>query len=288
MKIAVIDIGSNSVRLMIQTDGKTLYKTVRTTRLGEKLSLTGILQQGAMERTASAVKELYDTAVKEGAERICVFATAAVRSAKNGFEFTDLVKHRYGIDVDVIAGEVEARIGLLGAVGKGKGGIIDVGGASTEISVRDENRLVYTKSLNIGTVRLFDLCGGDVDKLGAFIREEIKAFGDVPLIGTMYAIGGTATTVAAVDLSLERFQEDKVHLHVISYERMRELTEQILPLSVEQRRKIRGMDLNKLDVIGGGMLLLTSVMEYLHLPSITVSCADNLEGYAIEKDLLHE
>lgn len=285
MKIGVIDVGSNSVRLMVRAGGKTLYKAVRTTRLSEKLSLTGVLQDFAMERTANAVLELASLAQRDEVKKLFVFATAAVRSAKNGAEFVTLVMRKTSLAVDVIPGVEEAQIGLLGAVGKRAGAIIDVGGASTEISVRSDTEQIYSKSLDVGTVRLFDWCGMDEDKLSAKISEMLPAYGILPKTNRVYAIGGTATTLAAVDLALPFFDEKRVDGHSISYERLKELCRLILPLSVEERRKIPGMDLNKLDVIGGGMLLLLRIMEYWNQEKLTVSCADNLEGYAILKGL---
>ena len=90
-KFAVIDIGSNSVRLMFMADGKVLYKGLITTRLGEGLAATSLLNASAIERSARAVETFYNKACEEGAEEIFAFATAAVRSAKNGCDFTDRV-----------------------------------------------------------------------------------------------------------------------------------------------------------------------------------------------------
>ena len=285
MKFGVIDIGSNSVRLMLRADGKTLYKSVKTTRLGEKLSLTGGLQNSAMQRTANAVSELIVQANADGAEKVFLFATAAVRSAKNGGEFVSLVKEKTGVSVDVISGIEEAQIGLLGAVGKGAGAIIDIGGASTELSVRNDSEQIYSKSVDVGTVRLFDLCGMDEKKLNERISQILPAYGSLPPCDRVCAIGGTATTVAAIDLALAVFDEKKVDGHILTRKRLNELCTAILPLSVRERRSVPGMDLNKLDVIGGGMLLLLRIMEYWNLFQIIVRCADNLEGYAILKGL---
>ena len=204
MKIAAIDIGSNSVRLMMWADGKTLYKALNTTRLGEGLVSTGVMTADAISRTAIAIRDFISHAKSEGAERIFAFATAAVRSASNRRDFLDEVKKVAGIDVDVISGENEARIGILGAIGYGDGGIIDIGGASTEITVQRDGVRLYSHSANVGTVRLFDLCGSDEGKLNDLIGQKLSEYGKIPLSGRVYAIGGPATTLAAVSLRRPR------------------------------------------------------------------------------------
>ena len=153
MKTGIIDVGSNSVRLAIMADGKTLFKTLATTRLGEGLSVTGAMTPAAIGRTVNAIAGFSAQAKAEGAEKVYVFATAAVRSASNRDEFLNAA-HRAGITVEVISGIEEAKIGLLGALKGRDGGIIDVGGASTEVTVQSGGKLLYSKSVNIGTVRL--------------------------------------------------------------------------------------------------------------------------------------
>ena len=116
MKISAIDVGSNSVRLMVMADGKTLYKQTDTTRLGEGLAASGRLLPEAIERTARSVQLFAAAAELNGAGTPYVFATAAVRSAVNGGDFVKRVKQLTGIDVDVIGGEEEAACGLAGAL----------------------------------------------------------------------------------------------------------------------------------------------------------------------------
>lgn len=284
MKIAAIDIGSNSVRLMVRSGGKTLYKKLCTTRLGEGLALTGSLKAEAIERTAQAVA----TFVREGEDagaQVYAFATAAVRSSRNGGALVDRVKALTGLTVDVISGEQEAEIGLKGAVGTRTGGIIDIGGASTEVSLQESGVLRYAKSVSVGTVRLFDLCGQDREKLEEVIAARLSEYGAVPDIRPIYGVGGTATTLAAVWLALPQYDPERVNGCRISLPSLKALSERILAASVEERRQMPGMDVSKADVIGGGSLLLVRLMERLGLEEITVSESDNLEGYVIVKGL---
>ena len=284
MKIAAIDIGSNSVRLMMWADGKTLYKTLNTTRLGEGLVSTGSITQSAIARTAVAVRDFAARAKDEGAERVFAFATAAVRSASNRADFLKAVREEAGIEVDVISGEEEARIGILGALGCGDGGIIDVGGASTEITLQRSGERLYSHSANVGTVRLYDACGRDKAALSRYISGAIAEYGSVPAQGlTMYAIGGTATTMAAVALGLEKYDPSKTDGAQITLEQAGRMADMLLSLPVDEVKKVKGMEPRRADVIGGGCLLMCSIMSMLGADKIVVSEKDNLEGYVLSR-----
>lgn len=285
MKIFAIDIGSNSVRLACIADGKTLYKRLKTTRLGEGLSQTGKISQQAIERTASAVSDFVGFAKNEGADRLFAFATAAVRSAENGADFTARVKELCGVTVDVISGEEEANCGILGALQGGDGGIIDVGGASTEVTVQSGGKTLYSKSLDLGAVRLFDLAGRDKARLEKVIEEKITNYGDFCATQfNMYAIGGTATTLASVKHGLKVYDPAITHGTVLTQNEVKELAGKFLRLSVEEVRALNGMEPCRADVIGGGCLFLYNVMKRFGINDITVSESDNLEGYVLLKE----
>lgn len=284
MKISAIDIGSNSVRLMMWADGKTLYKRLNTTRLGEGIDKTGAMSPAAIIRTANAVRDFVGLASREGAQRIYAFATAAVRASSNKCEFLSSVKEIAGIDVDVISGEEEARIGLMGALGGRDGGIIDVGGASTEITLQRGGKRLYSHSLGIGTVRLSDAAGRDYSALQAIIVQRLTEYGYVPCEGLdMYAIGGTATTIASVALGLSTYDPLKIDGTRVSIDRVRTMAEEFTSMPVEEIKRVSGMEPRRADVIGGGCLLMYEIMKMLGLSSITVSERDNLEGYVLLK-----
>jgi exopolyphosphatase/guanosine-5'-triphosphate,3'-diphosphate pyrophosphatase len=295
MKIAAIDVGSNSVRLGVMADGKTLYKRLNTTRLGEGLAKSGLILPVAMERTAKAIAEFYNFALQEeGCQTCYVFATAAVRSATNRQEFLTLVQKNYGITVDVVSGEEEAKLGMFGVLSafptkKGEAsGIIDVGGASTEITVQTSGNIFYTKSVNIGSVRLFDLAGRNRQKLLAVIDEKIAEYGnpfaDFQGKVTMYGIGGTATTIASTLQKLPVYLPEKVNGFTFSQSDLGELATKLLNLSVEEVRALQGMEPKRADLIGGGALLLWRIMEKLNLSTLSVSESDNIEGYILRKE----
>ena len=288
-KISAIDIGSNSVRLAMFADGKTLYKRLASTRLGEGLALTGMLTPQAIERTAQAVKDFAALAKSENAIHTYVFATAAVRSALNGGEFTARVKELCGIDVDVVSGCEEARLGLLGALKGNDGGIIDVGGASTEVNIQSGGKSVYTHSADIGTVRLHELAGRDLHRLEGEILKRLPDYGVFDASRyDMYAIGGTATTLASVKHKLKIYNPTVTDGTVLYAEEIYETAKYMLSISVEECRNITGMEPLRADVIGGGSLLTYLVMKHFKIEKIIVSESDNLEGYIMLKGGLNE
>ena len=282
-KFAVIDIGSNSVRLMFVADGKVLYKRLHTTRLGEGLAEAPRLKTEAIERSALAVSDFYTQAKTAGAEEIVAFATAAVRTAENRAEFLDRVNSLCGLTVEVVSGEEEAELGILGALGKKDGGVIDVGGASTEIVVKQAGALAYKKSVDIGVVRLKDKCGRDTNALQSVANEAASKYDGFPRIKELHAIGGTATTLAALELGLTQYSSEKVTGTVITDLRMRELADKLSGMSVAEISALPCMPKGRADVITGGAVLLSVLMQRLNIQKLIVSDKDNLEGYAIKK-----
>lgn len=290
MKIAAIDIGSNSVRLMMWADGKTLYKKMKTTRLGEGLNLAPRLSEDACIRTAEAVAEFVAAALSDGADKVYAFATAAVRSAENPELFTGKVKELCGVQVDVISGKREAEIGLLGALGRcdrgGQcdcGGIIDVGGASTEVTVREGGKIKYTKSVNIGTVRLFEAVGRDLNKINAFIAQRITEYGKKDFSDiTMYAVGGTASRLAAIKHGIREYNAQVLHGTVLTVREVENFSKLLTRMSVDEIRQTT-ICAKSADLIGGGAALLAAVMKNFNIRKITVSESDNLEGYVLSE-----
>lgn len=287
MKISAIDVGSNSVRLATFADGKTLYKHLATTRLGEGLAATGKLTPAAIERSAQAIARFVEQARSENSTRIHIFATAAVRSASNRQDFLSRVKELCGIDVDVVSGQEEARLGILGALKGRDGGIIDVGGASTEVTVQRSGQTLYAHSADIGTVRLHDMAGRDIKKLEQAAAAKIAEYGEFDASAfDMYAIGGTATTLASVKHGLKVYDPTITDGTILYADEIYKMAQYILSLSVEEVRQISGMEPLRADVIGGGCLLTYLVMKHFNVDKITVSESDNLEGYVMLKEEL--
>ncbi len=284
MKISAIDIGSNSVRLALVSDGKTLYKRIRTTRLGEGLSFSGSMKDEAIERTALAVADFVNCAKAEKTDKLYAFATAAVRSASNKAQFLARVKELCGLEIDVISGETEAKIGILGALGNNDGGIIDVGGASTEVTFRAGGRTVYSKSVNVGTVRLFDLAARNKQQLLRIISEKIEEYDEFSAENVnMRAIGGTATRLAAIKHNLLQYTPDVTDGTNFTVGELEKYADGLLSTPVEIIRANTICSASA-EVISGGCLLLAEIMKKFKIKSLTVSERDNLEGYIIYKE----
>ncbi|MBE7088939.1 MAG: hypothetical protein E7370_05455 [Clostridiales bacterium] len=285
MKLAAIDIGSNSVRLLISANGKILFKGVNTTRLGEGLAKSGKLLPEAILRTANAVAQYFAKAQSENCQKIYAFATEAVRSAQNGQDFVDKVKQLCNLQVEVLSGEEEAKVGILGALGASDGGIIDIGGASTEIIIQNCNNLIYSKSVGVGVVRLYDLAKREPEALEQVILQKLQQFKGVPLLNKpFYAIGGTATTLASVKLGLPVYDAKKIDGTKLYAQNIKALADYFLTLSVNDVKDLPGMDPRRADVIGGGALLLYHAIKMLNIDFVTVSEKDNLEGFLILKE----
>lgn len=282
MLYGVIDIGSNSARLMMHDGVKTLYKKVKITRLAENMGDAKILTDSAVDRTVNAVADFVRIAKQEGADIIYAFATAAVRYAVNSAVFLSKVKSLCGVDVEVVSGDVEAELGCKGALNGKDGGVIDIGGASAEIIVYQNGNKTYGKSLDVGVVKLKDRCGQDKQAVIEFSEDKIKEYGNIPF-AKFYGIGGTATSIAAMLLKLENYNPDLVNGFVIKIDDLTKLTEKLFSLSVEQRKNLKGLQPERAEVIAGGCALMLCIMKKIGIDSITVSESDNLEGYLMLK-----
>ncbi|MBE7083596.1 MAG: hypothetical protein E7373_03220 [Clostridiales bacterium] len=281
MLYGVIDVGSNSVRLMISNGLETISKKVKTTRLAEGMS-NGYLTANAINKTATAVCEFVSMAKEQAVDEIYIFATAAVRVAVNSKEFLDKVYSLCKMRVDVVSGELEAQLGLLGALSGKDGGIVDVGGASSEVAVIKSGKNVYSKSIKLGAVSLKDTCGQDYLSSKKFVIDKISEYGKV-LPSDFYAIGGTATSIASIFLECEPYDPKKINGFKISAKDLSSLTLKLYKMSVQERQKLKGLQPERAEVIAGGALILLEIMNKIGVDYVTVSESDNLEGYLAKK-----
>ncbi len=281
--IAVIDIGSNSVRLMLWADGKTIFKRILTTRLGAGIK-ERCLAKPSMERSAEAVSYFYNEAVKAGAEKVFAFATAAVRSADNKDEFLKLVKEASGLTVDVVSGGEEANLAAHGALGTSDGIVVDVGGASSEVVCVQKGETVYAKSFPIGAVTLTER---SLDQKESAKRCVEELFEELPQMrGKVYAVGGTATALACMILGLKEYDAERVQNYFIAKSTLNGLTEKLFSMSLNAREKLAGMAAGRADVIACGACILSEIIEKLAADGIYVSDRDNLEGYLYARGIV--
>ena len=289
LPVAAIDIGSNSVRLMVVTEnGKT--KKLSTTRLGEGLYRSGLIRGDALTRTVNAVVDFYNEAKSLNITKIFAFATAAVRNAENGREFVDAVKEKIPLDIDVVGGETEAGLAFLGALYGKTGGVIDVGGASSEaVYTFDGKTPAYEKSMPVGAVKLRDGFGFNYSAADGFLKKQVEIYGDVDSMnGAFYAVGGTATSLAAIDLRLKEYDSSKTDGHVIKTERIKEIFNELKTLSVGEITEKYAVDKKRAEIIPHGTLIILNITDYFKISEITVSESDNLEGYLIYRDRNYE
>lgn len=278
MRYGIIDIGSNSVRLLVSEESERIYKKINTTGLGRGLALTGNLQTDNMNITAQAVEDFYREAEKEGCGEIYVFATEAVRSAKNRDVFVNMLKFR-GIDVDVVASKNEAKLGFFGAYTKGRVCVMDIGGASTELAVGDEKGLEYALSRPVGLVRIFDNCGEDIAKIEEYVDGIIKGYGTLPEFDEVLSIGGTASTFVAIAENMKIYDPSRVDMYRLSKNKVDEIVAYLHSLSLDERLKVNGLEPKRREVIVGGGILLSRLMDYLGKDYVIVRESDNQEGY---------
>ena len=281
--IAVIDIGSNSVRLMLWADGKTILKRLLTTRLGSGIH-NRCLSEQSMIRSAEAVAYLFDEAQKAGAEEVFVFATAAVRYAENKEVFLSRVKAACGLEIDIVSGEREASLAAFGALGKGDGIVIDVGGASSEVICVQGGTPVYAKSFPIGAVTLLERCLDDAAKTDAYLKQ---VFGELSqLKGKVYAIGGTATSLACLQLALPEYDAERVQDCYLTKQELTDWKDKLFSYSLEERKKLVGMEEARADVMAGGAAIITEIVTKIGAEGIYISDRDNLEGYLYERGFI--
>ncbi len=280
MYCAVIDVGSNSVRLLVQKNGKTEYKNSIITGLAKNTLGTNVLCDDAIERTLNAVSFFVDKAKSIGANKVFCFATAAVRNASNKLDFVKKTKDRFDIDLDVVSGDKEAFLGLLGALNGKDGGIIDIGGASTEIIVSKDDKIIYKKSLPIGCVKITDICGQDKNLAINYCSSVVSEFGQVPLT-TFTGIGGTNLSASAINLGLENYDSSIIDGSTLYFNELEKILDKVYSLPVCRRNEIKGLQKGREEVIGCGLIWLSKIMQYLKLEKIYLSEKDNLEGYIL-------
>ena len=288
-KIAVVDVGSNSVRLMLLADGKILYKRTCITRLGEGLALSGVLSKEAIAHTVRQIQCFWGQAREDGAAEFYAYATAAVRSAKNGGEFVNAVKETTDVSLEVLSGEEEARIGLVGALGDADGALLDVGGASSELIIQKSKKIVYAKSLDVGVVRLYDLCGRDEKKLFDFCKAKVEGYDGAVNAShglPLYAVGGTATTLAALSIGLSSYDGEKVTGTRLTREEIARLTKRLSSMTTDEIAALPCVDEKRAQVLTGGATWILHVVRYLGADLMTVSDSDNLDGFARTRGLL--
>ncbi|MDR1834957.1 MAG: iron-containing alcohol dehydrogenase [Fusobacteriaceae bacterium] len=299
---AVVDIGTNSVRLLVadvREKGETLslekecFRRTEVVRLGEDVNKTRQLRKEAMERTLSVLREYKKIAADHGVETVKAFATSAVRDARNREEFLSAVR-AIPMDIQCITGMEEGRLDYLGnaAVFDERILVVDIGGGSTEFSLGEGGEIEVVKSIDIGAVRAtekFFRNGYTEENMIAcshWIKENLDVlFGIESLARDDYrvvAVAGTATTQIAVRDKMEVYDPEKIHLEQITLRELEENLALFLARNRGERGDIPGLLKKREDVIAAGTMILIAVLKQLVKDVVTVSESDNLVGAVLD------
>ncbi len=302
-RVAAIDCGTNSIRLLIAepngAGGLTdLERRLEVVRLGQGVDASGAFHPDALQRTFAAVDE-YAESIKKAdvpVEKVHFVATSATRDVKNRDSFFAGVKERLGVVPDVISGEIEARLSFYGTLSRvtpeGEPVLImDIGGGSTELITGSAAGTLHSAiSLDVGSVRVTERFlkqnpVADDDLAGAeeYVDDLLAGSGlDFSSIGTWIGVAGTVTTLAGVYLELEHYDRERVHGAVIPLPAIAELLHQLARMTVAEIRALPSMHPGRADVITGGALIEARVAARLNVQDLIVSESDILDGIALQ------
>jgi len=297
LRVAVIDIGSNSTRLFIADveDGHVtpIERRSTVTRLGRGVDLSGRLAAEAIEATCAAVDPYVATLQEMGAERVDAIATSAVRDAGNGSAFVAELRERFALSARVLDGEEEARLTYLGATSEHFPDeptvVIDIGGGSTELIVGEGQTIEWHVSLQAGVVRHTERhlvsdppTPVEVEALAIDLRGLIDAATvEAPAATAGIAVAGTPTSLAAIELELDPYDPKRVHGHVLELPSIQRMLSRLASAPLSQRTEIRGLHADRAPTIVAGVVTLVEVMRAFDLERLTVSEHDILYGAAI-------
>lgn len=295
--VAAIDCGTNSIRLLITEDGHDVRREMRIVRLGAGVDRTGRLDPAALERTREALVA-YRTAIDDaGVRRIRMVATSATRDASNRNAFVSMVRGVLDIDPEVVNGEEEAGLSYAGAtVGLDVSYpvlVADIGGGSTEVVLGDApgtSGLRTARSVDVGCVRLTERwlhsdppTGGEVAAAQADIAAGLEDAARTVELSTALAfvgLAGSVTTVAAHALGLRAYDSKAIHGARIAAPEVRAACADLVAMSRTQRGALPYMHPGRVDVIGGGALVVAAVLDASGCEALIASERDILDGIA--------
>ena len=297
MRVAAIDCGTNSIRLLIaDVEGGAFREVTRQmiiVRLGQGVDQTGEFHPDAIQRTLDAVDIYAKEIARRGVEKMRFCATSATRDARNRNLFIDGVRDRLGVEVEVIPGEEEAALSFIGATRDFPSNeapflVVDIGGGSTEFVIGSSG-VEQAKSVNIGCVRMTerhfergyspenrDRAIADIDAAIAEAAEIVP----IKSATTLIAVAGTATTVAAAALDLAEYDRYSIHLARIPAQRVHDIADMFFAMSREERAALGYMHEGRVDVIAAGALVLSRIMHATGASEFVASETDILDGIA--------
>ena len=303
MRVAVVDIGTNSTRLLVAdvTDAgvQELERRSTVTRLGQGVDTTGRLADEAQALVFAALDAYAGIITAHGCDAREAVMTSAVRDAGNGAAFAGTVRDRYGLAGRTLSGDEEARLTFLGATAARDPEdttsllVIDIGGGSTELVLGASGAVAFHISTQNGVVRHTERhihtdppATAELAALSADVRPSIEAAvpADVRAsVGGAVAVAGTATSCAAIDLGLEPYDQSRVEGHVLARARLDELLDRLAGMPLEERREVAGLHPDRAPTIVAGVLILREVLDAFTDGLVEVSERDILWGVALER-----
>ena len=300
MRVAVVDIGTNSTRLLVADvgDGRVQEVTRRSTvtRLGRGVDTSKQLSVEAIEDVCFVVDNYISLYEDLGAERVSAIATSAVRDSANSQMFLAELRERFALDARILNGAEEAGLTYAGASADRPPGertlVIDIGGGSTELIVGDGPEVGFYASLQAGTVRHTERYlksdpaeAVQLEDLAADVRELIgEALEGAALAQANegIAVAGTPTSLAAIDQDLEPYDPELVHGYTLSLASIQHMLSELAAKPLEQRLQVRGLQAGRAPTIVAGVVILIQAMRGFGLNQIEVSEHDILWGAALE------
>jgi exopolyphosphatase/guanosine-5'-triphosphate,3'-diphosphate pyrophosphatase len=296
-RVAVVDIGTNSTRLLLADVEGTHIEELRresiVTRLGEGVDATGRLAEAPQARVFAALDE-YAPALAQADVRTAVM-TSAVRDAANGAAFAEAVRNRYGLDGRTLSGDEEARLTFLGATSARDPEdatpllVIDIGGGSTELVIGARREVSFHVSTQVGVVRHTERhihsdppAAHELEALAADARATFGELARVPA-GAAVAVAGTATSCAAIDLALDPYDPAEVEGHPLATDRLREMLRRLAAMPLAERRGVTGLHPDRAPTIVAGVVILLEALRAFDLDRVRVSEHDILWGVALDR-----
>ncbi|MCB0875910.1 MAG: Ppx/GppA family phosphatase [Solirubrobacterales bacterium] len=298
MRVAAIDMGTNSTRLLVADVGDGMVDPVRresrVTGFGRGVEISGSLSTEAIEGVFAAVGDYLDLARDLGAAEIFAFATSAARDASNAAAFMAELRERYDLRAQILTGAEEAELTYLGARGSCENCetvIVDIGGGSTELVVGSGGEPGFNTSLQLGVVRHTERylrtdppATSELESLSKDVSETIDAeLAAHPGVSADrgVAVAGTPAILAAMDLGLERVDYGRIEGHELELETVQKLLSRLSSLPLAERRAVPGVDPDRAPTIVAGVIILIKTMRAFALQRITVSERDILFGAAL-------
>jgi len=303
-RVAAVDCGTNSLRLLLadvdpgRAELADVIRRMEIVRLGQGVDQTGRLAPEALARTMAVLREYADVIARSGAQAVRMVATSATRDADNATEFVRLVKEVLGVAPEVLTGDEEAVLSFTGATAELAAGpdpgpflVADIGGGSTEFVLGEAGRLpAHSISVNVGCVRMTERhLHGDppseaevaaaVADIDAAL-EEVAAAVPVEEARTLIGLAGSVTTVAAIAMGLPAYDAARIHHARVAAADVHAVTRGLLAQTRAGRAAIGVMHPGRVDVIGGGALILDRLMRRFGFAEVLVSEHDILDGMA--------